>query len=272
MWVDFGQNELEVPLSAWVYPTIGVVEKNEQAMALGKENVMTVMEVMNKHLIGHTYLVGERLTIADICVAAPLVEAYKSVFDEAIITKFPSLFRWLHTVINKPAVAKVFGAVKLAKAAPTEDLSMNMDAWKRCYSNTKDLKGEAMKYFWEHYDPAHNSLWYMKYDKLEDECTVAFVASNQLGGFLQRFEPNMRKVSFGVIDVVGEEKNFDIQGVWLFKNNEIPFEMKDHPSYEFHTFRKLDMTKPADKQLVIDYWCNDDKVEGRTISDSKVWK
>eukprot|EP00921_Rhytidocystis_pertsovi_P013848 GHVQ01022498.1.p1 GENE.GHVQ01022498.1~~GHVQ01022498.1.p1 ORF type:complete len:453 (+),score=79.25 GHVQ01022498.1:47-1405(+) len=156
--------------------------------------------------------------------------------------------------------------------------SMVLDEWKRCYSNTKDLYGVAMKWFWEHFDVKGYSLWYMRYDKLEDECKVSFLCSNQLGGFFQRVDPAFRKYSFGVIDVVEEKTSgdskpgFDIQGVWLVRGQELPKEITEHVQYESHKFTKLDHTKTEDHKIIQDYWCADDIVEGRKIADSKVWK
>ncbi|KAL8443661.1 hypothetical protein Emed_006636 [Eimeria media] len=149
---------------------------------------------------------------------------------------------------------------------------LDLNEWKRVYSNTKDLKKDAMPWLWKNFDDKGYCFYYMKYEKLEGECTVAFLTSNQLGGFLQRIDNNFRKYSFGVIDVVGEGSSFDIQGVWLFRGLDIPQMMKDHPSYEYNVWKKLDHNKAEDRKLIEDYFCNDDEVEGTHIADSKVWK
>jgi len=35
------------------------------------------LDVLNQHLLTHTYLVGERITLADICVACNLLSLYQ---------------------------------------------------------------------------------------------------------------------------------------------------------------------------------------------------
>lgn len=150
--------------------------------------------------------------------------------------------------------------------------SFNLDEWKYKFSNEKDLVNVAMPHFWRVFDNNGWSLYYMKYDKLEDECTISYVTANMASGFLQRIENNFSKYSFAVVSVLGENKSFDIEGVWLFRGTEIPFEMKDHPSFEYHKFVKLDANNADDKKKVEDYWCSKEVIDKRPVVDRKVWK
>ncbi|ETW55524.1 hypothetical protein PFUGPA_02286 [Plasmodium falciparum Palo Alto/Uganda] len=150
--------------------------------------------------------------------------------------------------------------------------NFSLDEWKYKFSNEKDLLNNAMPHFWKTYDPNGFSLYYMKYDKLEDECQISFVACNMAGGFLQRLENNFSKYSFAVVTVLGENKSYDIEGVWLFRGTDIPFEMKDHPSFEYHIFKKLDINNTQDKKIVEEYWCSKETVDNRPLVDRKVWK
>ncbi|CAC9699004.1 elongation factor 1-gamma, putative [Plasmodium sp. DRC-Itaito] len=150
--------------------------------------------------------------------------------------------------------------------------NFSLDEWKYKFSNEKDLLNNAMPHFWKTFDSNGFSLYYMKYDKLEDECQISFVACNMAGGFLQRLENNFSKYSFAVITVLGENKSYDIEGVWLFRGTDIPFEMKDHPSFEYHIFKKLDVNNTQDKKIVEDYWCSKETVDNRPLVDRKVWK
>jgi len=54
--------------------------------------------------------------------------------------------------------------------------------------------------------------------------------------------------------VYGDEPNLDIKGLWLWRGTEIPFEIKDHVSYEYHVFTKLDVSKEEDRKVVEEYW------------------
>ncbi len=63
--------------------------------------------------------------------------------------------------------------------------------------------------------------------------------------------------------------------MWFWRGLDIPFEYKDHPSYEYHTITKLDHSKPEDRALLEEYWLNLEegaKVEGLTVQEAKYFK
>jgi len=42
----------------------------------------------------------------------------------------------------------------------------------------------------------------------------------------------------------------------MWRGTEVPLEMKDHPSYEYHTFRKLSKDNAEDRKTFTEYWLN----------------
>ena len=145
---------------------------------------------------------------------------------------------------------------------------LELETFKRSFLNNKD-KEDAMKKFWEIYDPEGYSLWHLEYQNLPTECKVLFRTSNSKGMFLQKCDA-LRRYAFAVHGVYGVEDDYKIKGLWMFRGKEIPQEMKDNDLYEYITFRKLDPTKEEDKQLVHDYWTKlneTDEVEGRKCAD-----
>lgn len=70
-----------------------------------------------------------------------------------------------------------------------------------------------------------------------------------MNGFLQRLE-SFRKYAFGVHGVYGNEPNFEIRGCWLWRGTEIPEEMKEHPSFEYHTVERLDINNEEHKKIL----------------------
>eukprot|EP00922_Rhytidocystis_sp_ex-Travisia-forbesii_P027185 GHVS01039871.1.p1 GENE.GHVS01039871.1~~GHVS01039871.1.p1 ORF type:complete len:424 (+),score=55.41 GHVS01039871.1:74-1273(+) len=302
VWVSFCMNELAAPLACLI------LQPTHATAALSLKDAQRCLSVVDKHLISNTFLAAETITMADVWLLVAVFEgkAKNSKIAEYIQKNCANMSRWIETCSNQKQIKKQLTSFSLggdskpaaAKKADKEDdedmeeapvkkapnvldslppSTMVLDEWKRCYSNTKDLYGEAMKWFWNNLDSAGWSLWYMKYDKLEGECDKAFLTSNLLGGFLQRIEPTFRKYSFGVIDVVQDKSNgavesYDIQGVLMVRGAELPLELKEHVQYESHTFTKLDLTDPKHRKLIEDYWCADETVEDRVIADSKVWK
>ena len=143
-----------------------------------------------------------------------------------------------------------------------------LEVFKRAFLNNKD-KEDAMKKFWEIYDPKGYSIWHLEYQNLPTECKVLFRTSNSKGMFLQKCDA-LRRYAFAVHGVYGVEDDYKIRGVWMFRGKEIPQEMKDNDLYEYITFTKLDHNKEEDRKLVHDYWTKldeNDEVEGRKCAD-----
>lgn len=43
----------------------------------------------------------------------------------------------------------------------------------------------------------------------------------------------------------GEEGNYEIRGMWVWRGLEHPQEIKDLPNYEYHTYERMDHTNEA---------------------------
>ncbi|KAF4046476.1 Elongation factor 1 gamma conserved domain [Phytophthora infestans] len=147
--------------------------------------------------------------------------------------------------------------------------SLNLDAWKVQYSNTRNL-ADAMTWFWEHLDTEGYSLWFCDYN-YNNENTKMFMTCNAVGGFLQRSEA-MRKYAFGVMDVCGAEgSEIIITGCWLFRGDSEKHMIEANPDAEYYTWKKAELNDET-KARVAAYWCNEDELEGKPIADSKVFK
>ena len=50
--------------------------------------------------------------------------------------------------------------------------------------------------------------------------------------------------------------------------------MKDHPQFEYHDVRELNVDKDEDFQLITDFWCAKDgeKINGQLVQDTKMHK
>ena len=160
---------------------------------------------------------------------------------------------------------------KKKKVNPLDELPksrLELEVFKRAFLNNKD-KEDAMKKFWEIYDPEGYSLWRLEYQNLPSECKVLFRTSNSKGMFLQKCDA-VRRYAFAVHGVYGVEDDYKIRGLWMFRGLDVPQEMKDNDLYEYITFTKLDHNKKEDRDLVHDYWTKlneTDEVEGRKCAD-----
>ena len=143
-----------------------------------------------------------------------------------------------------------------------------LETFKRAFLNNKD-KEDAMKKFWEEYDPNGYCIYWCEYQNLPTECKVLFRTSNSKSMFLQKCD-QLRRYTFATHGVYGKDGDYKIRGMWMFRGHEIPQEMKDNDNFEYMTFRKMDTNNEADKQLIHDYWTKvneTDEVEGRLAAD-----
>lgn len=91
----------------------------------------------------------------------------------------------------------------------------------------------------------------MRYQKYGQEGTVLYKFQNLMGGFMQRIDTKLGKYAFGRVVMLGEEPDLDIECVFMFRGQEIPFLMREHVSFEYFDKRKLDFLGNEDDQKLI---------------------
>jgi elongation factor 1-gamma len=78
-------------------------ERHDQAV----KNLKRAFDALNKHLETRTYLVGERLSLADIVLASTLTNAYRMVLDARFRNPYPNVNRWFDSMTQQPNFAEV---------------------------------------------------------------------------------------------------------------------------------------------------------------------
>jgi len=120
-WIEFAVCEIDLPASVWVFPILGYIPNNPSATQRAKGDIRKVLEILNNHLADRTFLVGERVSLADIVVATSLHRLYVRVLDPAFRKVFVNTNRWFNTIVNQPEYLAVAGTTTLAtkmEAAP----------------------------------------------------------------------------------------------------------------------------------------------------------
>ena len=311
-WSDFGIFEIGFCAKEIVYPIFGWKPYCKESADKANERLKGFMRTLDAQLKDKEYVMGAKLTLADVCLFRELKYFFQLVFPKGLRDKvFPNVTKWFQKMAETEEVKKVYGKILLCnqplkpfiqeqkeekkpekkqekkpekkpeegEEPPKEKKKVNpldllppskleLETFKRAFLNNKD-KEDAMNKFWEIYDPEGYSLWWVEYQNLPTECKILFRTSNSKGMFLQKCDA-VRRYAFAVHGVYGVEDDYKIRGCWMFRGTEIPQEMKDNDLYEYLTFRKLDINKPEDKQLVHDYWTKlneTDEVEGRKCAD-----
>merc|ERR1739848_397377 len=149
--------------------------------------------------------------------------------------------------------------------------TFDLEEWKRFYSNNDE--DDSIKWFWEHFDAEHYSIWRSDY-KFNNELTMVFMSCNLVGGMFQRLE-KMKKNAFASAILFGENNNSSISGIWVWKGQELAFDLCedwaiDSGSYDW---KKLDPKSDECKNLITQYWkWEGNDLEGRKFNQGKILK
>merc|ERR1712025_281471 len=114
-WAGFAENTLLPAVAQWVWPALSIVQPNKAHMNDAKTNLKAALGFMNDVLAKQTFLVGERITYADITTALTLRSAFENVLVAELRNSVPHVSRWFMTVVNQPGVKSVVGDVVLCE-------------------------------------------------------------------------------------------------------------------------------------------------------------
>ncbi|KAI6187051.1 Elongation factor 1 gamma [Aphelenchoides besseyi] len=126
-WLSWADSELLPNVLAYVLPSLSFAHLDHDTVEHAKKELLAQLQRFDKHLLTRTFLVGERLSMADVSVALNLVAAFKNVLDTKTRKNLVNLTRWFTTVVNQPKVKEVVGEVKLADEVAT----FHIDAFKK---------------------------------------------------------------------------------------------------------------------------------------------
>jgi elongation factor 1-gamma len=144
-WMDFSAHDLELPASLWFYPVLGSIPANETIINKAKEDLARGLTVLNNHLSTRTYLVGDRITLADLTVASTLVYPFKFVADAKYRGPFGHVMRWFNTIVNQKEVQAVVGTVVLAEKELTSAPAISVSAAPKGKGEKKEKADKAPK-------------------------------------------------------------------------------------------------------------------------------
>jgi len=322
-WVEFGSQEIIRSAKALIYPLFGRGEADQATVVASNKDLSEQLKLLNKHLEGKKFVVGDSLTVADTHLFGVLRFFFSLVIAEQQRKQlFGNITTWFQSIASLPEATKAYGRTLLCKVPlkaprvekkeepkkeekkeepkkekkeegedddeedkpktkkknPLESLpptTFVFDDFKKAFLNTTDRVG-VLKDFWTKIDLNGFSFWHMQYQKLPTEGKLLFKSNNSASIFLQNLDPvGFRKWTFSVHGVYGEEGNYEIRGLWLWRGTEIPEEIKEHQNYEYMAIVKLDPSKESDKQLIEDYWLHitpGEVVDGMPVAEVVYFK
>jgi elongation factor 1-gamma len=290
-WMSFFNSEVLPKLGGWFRPLLGKDAYNKKAVEDSQKAALEVIAVAEAHLRDNTYLVGERITLADIFATGIISRGFEYFFDTEWRQANPNVSRWYETVYNQPIYSAVVPEFSLlekpkltnvapkkaeapkpaapkpapAAAAPAEPAEAPkpkhpIEALPKASMPLDEWKRQysnsetpdAMKWFWEKVNFEDYSIWKCDY-KYNDELTMTFMSSNLIGGLNARLEAS-RKYLFGCASVYGEPNDSIIQGAFVIRGQDYLPVFDVAPDFESYEFTKLDPTKAEDRDFVDLQW------------------
>ena len=123
-WMSFANSEILPPLAGWFAPLIGRAPYIKSQVAKSRTQTLKAVQVLEDHLHKRTFLVGERVTLADLFVASIIGRGFQYVLDRKWREGHPNVTRWYETVHNVPYYAAVAGEMMLI-----EELAKALNVW-----------------------------------------------------------------------------------------------------------------------------------------------
>jgi elongation factor 1-gamma len=268
-----------VPATIWVYGILGYAPFNAENTEKAKLDVRNVLSILDKYLAYRTYLVGNRVTLADIIGVCSLLQFYSLVLDPPFRQPYLNVNRWFETCVNQPQFKAVIGEFRFcekmavyeppkaskketivtpASAASQQDDEEDEFEEKPKGKNPLDLLPpssfnlDTWKRFYSNNKIRPDALDYFwkNFDKqgfsiynveykYNRELTKLFMTANLIGGFFQRLEA-ARKYAFGSVCVVGEDNNNQISGYFVFRGPGIPKEVSESPDFDSYVWTRVD--------------------------------
>lgn len=115
-WISFFDTEIDA-LLVYLKHLIsrGMFNKDYELNIRGR--LTRPLETVETYLAKHTFLVGDRLSLADISAATVLRTAYSFLLGKAERAKYPHTFRFYETVVNQPELKDTLSGGPLADTA-----------------------------------------------------------------------------------------------------------------------------------------------------------
>jgi elongation factor 1-gamma len=292
-WLSFFNSEALTTLSAWYRPLLGKDPYNKKAVEEASKKALSTVAVIEEHLLHNTYLVGERITLADFFGAGIISRGFEFFFDKQWREQNPATTRWFQTISAQPVFSAVAPKLTLLdtpaltnvapKAAPKAAPNPAKETPKPAAPAAEEpQEAPKPKHPCEALGKASVPLdeWKRQYSnsetpdalkwfwenisfeeysiwkftyKYNEELTLTFMSSNLIGGFNARLEAS-RKYLFGCGSVYGENNDSVIQGAFVIRGQDYLPVFDVAPDYESYEFTKLDPTNEEDRKYLEDEW------------------
>jgi len=107
-WIEWYRSKVEKSHADWIYPILGYMTYKEETYKASRENITKQFGLLNRHLDGREWIVGKRVTLADVVIFSALVEGFRIAYDPTFLQSFPSFTAWAKRCIAQPQFSSYF--------------------------------------------------------------------------------------------------------------------------------------------------------------------
>ncbi|KAJ9096158.1 hypothetical protein QFC20_006491 [Naganishia adeliensis] len=119
-WVNIADQELAVPHAAVTGMMAGYIAFAKPVQTSLLQKLTQRLQTLDRVLATRTFIVGDRLTLADIALGSVLfsLTTGHGHIDAAARAKIPNVVRYLETIVKSPKLASIFGELNYVETAP----------------------------------------------------------------------------------------------------------------------------------------------------------
>jgi len=108
-WVEWVRSKIETQISDWLYPVFGYREANAEKREKSMKDVAAAIAILDGHLADKEWIVGTRVTLADILLFVSLSSPLKYVMDTEFLKPYPHVVAWAKRCLAQKEFHSVIG-------------------------------------------------------------------------------------------------------------------------------------------------------------------
>ena len=115
-WIDFATQEIYTTSRPLVYPIFGWMEHDKDLVNESGKELLNNLKLVNKHLEGKKYLVGDRMTLADVVLVNKIRLLFMMIYTDGLRThQLKNLNDYFTSIMETPEAKKAYGRTLLCK-------------------------------------------------------------------------------------------------------------------------------------------------------------
>ena len=140
--MSFANHEVLPNLASWFRPLIGRDAYHKKNVDEAQKATLKAVSVLEQHLRVNTFLVGDRITLADLFAASIFARGFQYVFDKQWRSEHPNVTRWYATVYHQSIYSAVAGEFNFIDEAVKYEPPKKEQAPKKEKENKQQPKAE----------------------------------------------------------------------------------------------------------------------------------